>query len=292
MVGFSDVPQLHLPLLLAFYLMYILTITGNSFIVLLVIFHTALQKPMYFFLCNLASLDMGYISSTLPNLIRLHSQSDKRMSFIGCISQQFFFTAFTICEYILLTVMAYDRYVAICHPLHYTCIMNGNTTLLLAKGSWLASFFSSLLVVLFSSHLNFCKSHVINHFFCEITSLLKLSCGKNTDIIVLILLEGFVCGFIPFMFILASYIMIVRTIKNIHVKDGRMKAFSTCTSHLTVVILFCGTIIVVYMRPPSMYEPAQDKLFALLYTAVIPMINPLIYTLRNGEVKNILKNKI
>ncbi|CAJ0964319.1 unnamed protein product [Ranitomeya imitator] len=215
--------------------------------------------------------------------------SNKQISFTGCISQQYFYIAFAVAEYFLLAAMAYDRYVAICKPLHYPFIMNSKTCLLLSQGCWLTGFVSSSFPVSLSSRLNFCKSHVINHFFCDLTALLKLSCGKNANIEVLILVESLVLGFMPFMFTLASYVIIVRMIGSIRVKDGRIKAFSTCSSHLTVVILFYGTMIGIYMRPPSMYSPAHDKLFALLYTAVIPMINPMIYTLRNGEVKNIIK---
>ncbi|XP_040294211.1 olfactory receptor 1L4-like [Bufo bufo] len=289
LVGFSDSPQLHLPLLLVFYFMYILTITGNGLILVLVLFHTSLQTPMYFFLCHLASLDLCYTSVTLPNLIWLHSQSNKLISFTGCISQQYFYIAFAVSEYFLLAAMAYDRYVAICNPLRYSSIMNTKTCLLLVKGCWLTGFISSSFPVSFSSHLNFCKSRVINHFFCDLTALLKMSCGKNTNIEVLILVESLALGFLPFLFTLSSYVIIVRAINSIPVKDGRMKALSTCTSHLTVVVLFYGTMIVVYMRPPSMYLPSHDKLYALLYTAVIPMINPMIYTLRNGDVKNAMK---
>ncbi|XP_073411981.1 olfactory receptor 2B6-like [Dendrobates tinctorius] len=289
LVGFTDVPHLHLPLLLAFYIMYILTITGNSLILVLVLVHTSLQTPMYLFLCHLASLDMCYTSVTLPELLWLHSQSNKHISFTGCISQQYFYIAFAVAEYFLLAAMAYDRYVAICKPLHYSFIMNSKTCLLLSQVCWLTGFVSSLFPVSLSSRLNFCKSHVINHFFCDLTALLKLSCCKNANIEVLILVESLVLGFMPFMFTLASYVIIVRMISSIHVKDGRIKAFSTCSSHLTVVVLFYGTMIVVYMRPPSMYSPEHDKIFALLYTAVIPMINPMIYTLRNREVKNIIK---
>ncbi|KAM4034400.1 olfactory receptor 8G17-like [Anomaloglossus baeobatrachus] len=292
LVGFTDVPQLHLPLLLAFYTMYILTITGNSLILVLVLVHLSLQTPMYFFLCHLASLDICYTSVTLPNLIWLHSQTNKHISFTGCISQQYFYIAFAVAEYFLLALMAYDRYVAICKPLHYSSIMNSKTCFLLSLGCWITGFVTSSFPVSLSSRFNFCKSPIINHFFCDLTALLKLSCGKNGNIEVLILVESLVLGFMPFMFTLASYVVIVRTISSIRVKDGRVKAFSTCTSHLTVVVLFYGTMIVVYMRPSSMYSPAHEKLFALLYTAVIPMINPMIYTLRNGEVKNIIKKEL
>ncbi|XP_056388303.1 olfactory receptor 5B21-like [Hyla sarda] len=289
LVGFTDMPHLHLPLLLAFYLMYILTITGNGLILVLVLFHTTLKKPMYFFLCHLASLDICYTSITLPNLIWLHSQSDKHISFAGCFLQQYLYIAFAVSEYFLLAAMAYDRYVAICNPLRYSLIMSPKTCLILAQGCWVTGFVSSSFPVSLSSHFSFCKSHEINHFFCDLTALVKLSCGKNTNIVVLILVESLVLGLMPFMFTLASYTIILRTIFSIRVKDGRSKAFSTCASHLTVVVLFYGTMIVVYIRPPSMYMPDHDKLFALLYTAVIPMINPMIYTLRNGEVNNIMK---
>ncbi|KAM4702767.1 olfactory receptor 1L4-like [Rhinophrynus dorsalis] len=292
LLGFSDLPQLHYPLLVSFYLLYILTVTGNLLIIALVIFNTSLQSPMYFFLCNLAFLDVCYTSVTLPTLIFMHSKKDKTIYFIPCILQQYFYISFVVSEYFLLAAMAYDRYVAICKPLHYSVIMSRNICILLAKGCWLIGFINSWVPVSFSSHFNFCRSRIINHFFCDLTALLKLACHKVSDVQAVIFTESIILGLLPFLFTLTSYVKIISTIFSINSESGKCKAFSTCASHITVVILFYGTMIGVYMRPTSLYRPSQDKFFALLYTAVIPLLNPIIYTLRNCDVKVVFKKSL
>ncbi|XP_053305963.1 olfactory receptor 2B6-like [Spea bombifrons] len=289
LLGFADLPWLHYPLLVSFYLVYTLTIAGNILILALVSFSSSLHSPMYFFLCNLAVLDICYTTVTLPKLIQLHSGEDKTISFAGCISQQYFYISLAISEYFLLAAMAYDRYVAICSPLQYPVIMNFKLCHILAIGCWLTGVVTSSVPVSFSLQFVFCDSRIINHFFCDLTALLKLSCSKTTNIQAVIFTESVLLGLLPFLFTLSSYVSIVNAILSIHSSRVRYKTFSTCASHLTVVILFYGTMIGVYMRPSSRYLPAHDKLFALLYTAVIPMLNPMIYTLRNGEVKNTLK---
>ncbi|OCT71426.1 olfactory receptor 2G3 [Xenopus laevis] len=292
LVGFLDLPQLHYTLLVSFYLIYILTLLGNIIIIVVVSMNNPLQSPMYYFLCNLAFLDICYTTTTLPKLIQLHSEQDGTISFASCLLQQYFYISFAVSEYFLLAAMSYDRYVAICKPLHYSVVMNPKICVLLAKSCWIIGFVSSSVPVSFSSSFHFCNSKMINHFFCDLTALLKLACNKISDIQVVIFIESITLALLPFLFTLASYATIVHSILGIHSKTGRSKAFSTCASHLTVVGLFYGIMIGVYMRPSSMYFPAHDKLFALLYTAVIPMLNPIIYTLRNTEVTDALRKTV
>ncbi|XP_029435940.1 olfactory receptor 24-like [Rhinatrema bivittatum] len=188
--------------------------------------------------------------------------------------------------------MAYDRYVAICHPLHYSLMMNKRICGLLVSASWITGCLVDLPIEVFISQYFFCGSNEINHFFCDINALLKLSCSDTHSLEILVLSEGLFLGIIPFLLTLSSYIFIIAAILKIHSTDGRSKTFSTCSSHLTVVLLFYGTIMCVYLRPSSMQSAEQDKIFALLYTVLIPMLNPLIYSLRNQEVKNALRKVI
>ncbi|XP_029435882.1 olfactory receptor 2T27-like [Rhinatrema bivittatum] len=188
--------------------------------------------------------------------------------------------------------MAYDRYVAICHPLRYPLMMNKRICFLLVAASWLGGSLSEAPVEMFISQYSFCGSNEINHFFCDLNALLKLSCSDTHNYEIFVLLEGVFLTLILFLLTLSSYIFIIVAILKIHSSDGRSKAFSTCSSHLTVVLLFYGTVMCVYMRPISKQSPKQDKMFALLYTVLIPMINPLIYSLRNQEVKNALRKII
>ncbi|XP_029435800.1 olfactory receptor 1G1-like [Rhinatrema bivittatum] len=185
--------------------------------------------------------------------------------------------------------MAYDRYVAICHPLHYVLMMNKKICSMLAAASWIAGFLDSIPVEVVISQFSFCSSNLINHFFCDPNALIKLSCSDLYDLEIRILVEGLFLVLSCFVLILVSYIWIIKTILKIQSTEGRNKAFFTCSSHLIVVSIFYGTLTCMYMRPPSMYSPDMDKLFSLLYTVLTPMLNPIIYTLRNQEVKNALR---
>ncbi|XP_029435803.1 olfactory receptor 1F1-like [Rhinatrema bivittatum] len=182
--------------------------------------------------------------------------------------------------------MAYDRYVAICHPLHYVLMMNKRICALLVAASWIAGSLEAVPVEVLISNFSFCNSNLINHFFCDPIALIKLSCSDLHDIETLILVEGMIVAFPPFVLILISYICIIKAILKIQSTDRRCKAFSTCSSHLIVFSVFIGSLSSMYLRPPSMYSPQLDKLFSLLYTVLIPMLNPIIYSLRNQEVKN------
>ncbi|XP_029435717.1 olfactory receptor 1G1-like [Rhinatrema bivittatum] len=185
--------------------------------------------------------------------------------------------------------MAYDRYVAICHPLHYMLMMNKRICALLVAASWIAGSLEAVPVEVLISNFSFCSSNLINHFFCDPNALIKLSCSDPYDLEILIFINGMIVLLFPFVLILISYISIIKTILKIQSSEGRSKAFSTCSSHLIVVSVFYGSLSCMYMRPPSMYSPQLDKLFSLLYTVLIPMLNPIIYSLRNQDVKNALK---
>ncbi|XP_053576560.1 olfactory receptor 1019-like [Bombina bombina] len=188
--------------------------------------------------------------------------------------------------------MAYDRYVAICNPFQYHNLMKKGVCIILAAAPWVFGFVDTLSYTILTSQLSYCKSHVVNHFFCDLTALMKLSCSDTSTIELVTFIEGVIYGFAPFFITLTSYAYIIANVLKIRSVNGRRKAFSTCSSHITVVILFYGTIISMYMRPTSDYSPAQDKLFAVFYTTVIPMFNPLIYSLRNQDVKNAFKKMI
>eukprot|EP00079_Xenopus_tropicalis_P013723 XP_002942782.1 PREDICTED: olfactory receptor 1019-like [Xenopus tropicalis] len=283
LVGFSDIPQWNMLLVLAFTFSYIWTLSGNTFILSLIIFDSGLHTPMYFFLSNLCVLDICCISVTAPQFLYMFYHLHYSVSFSNCITQVYFYLAFTNVQFFLLPVMAYDRYRAICNPLRYHVFMSKRACVSLAVGTWAFGFINTLSYRI--SHLIYCISPVINHFFCDLTAVMKLSCSDTSTIEHFTFIEGVLCGFLPLFLTVASYIDIIRSIMKIHSIKGRRKAFSTCSSHLTVVTLFYGTIIFMYVRPTSKYSPAQDKLYAAFYTTVIPMMNPLIYSMRNRDVK-------
>ncbi|XP_063289845.1 olfactory receptor 1N1-like [Pelobates fuscus] len=221
-------------------------------------------------------------------LYMLHTQH-KTISLWGCVTQTYLFLSLTCTDTLLLGAMAYDRYVAICHPLHYFTLMSTQRCGLLISMAWTIGFTDPLAHVFFISKLSFCASKYIDHFFCDVIPLLKISCSDTSIIEMLTYVEGTVLIVPDFLLILISYIFIISTILKIKSADGRRKAFSTCTSHLTCVIIFYVTITCLYMRPKSRYSPEQDKFFALLFVILVPMLNPLIYSLKNKEVKTALR---
>ncbi|XP_029452795.1 olfactory receptor 5V1-like [Rhinatrema bivittatum] len=243
---------------------------------------------MYFFLTNLSFLDICNTFITLSTLLDSLLTGETRISFSVCVAQLYFFVSFIGTEFLLLTAMAYDRYVAICDPLRYVLIMNWRTCALLALASWVLGFLDVVPLAVFIFQFSFCEGKEINHFFCELTALMKLSCGDMHSIEIVIFSEGVFMAVIPSLLTLTSYVYIISRILKIRSAQGRRKTFSTCSSHLTIVILFYGSLFCIYMRPASMYSPDKDKLFSLLYTALIPMLNPIIYSLRNQEVKKAL----
>ncbi|XP_062972958.1 olfactory receptor 5AR1 isoform X3 [Elgaria multicarinata webbii] len=260
--------------------------------ILLIIIDEQLHTPMYFFLCHLSIVDLGYSTAIAPRMLADFLRQHKVISFSSCATQFAFFVGFVDAECYVLAAMAYDRYVAICRPLHYTTIMSKQVCLVLVIGSYIAGLISLVSHTSLTFSLDFCGSNIINHFFCEIPPLLALSCS-NTYVSEILLFS--LCGFIEFstiLIILISYLFIFAAILRIRSAEGRRKAFSTCASHLTGVTLFYGTVMFMYLRPTSSYSLDQDKWASVFYTVVIPMLNPLIYSLRNKDVKEAFRRVI
>ena len=270
--------------------MYLTTVLGNLLIILLIRLDSHLHTPMYFFLSHLAFTDISFSSATAPKmLMNMHTQ-DQSISHAGCISQVYFFLFWGDLDSLLLTSMAYDRYVAICHPLHYTTIMSQSLCILLVSVSWVQSCASALLHTLLLARLSFCGDNTVQHFFCDLSTLLKLSSSDTTVNELLILTVGVVVITLPFICILVSYGCIGATILKVPSTKGICKALSTCGSHLSVVSLYYGTIIGLYFFPSSNSSNNKDVIVAVLYTLVTPMLNPFIYSLRNQDMKGALGN--
>uniref|UniRef100_A0A8C0GEN6 Olfactory receptor n=1 Tax=Chelonoidis abingdonii TaxID=106734 RepID=A0A8C0GEN6_CHEAB len=283
-LGFGDLPDLQILLFLMFLMIYIATVSGNIIIIALVVADQHLHTPMYFFLGNLSCLETCYTSTILPQMLANLLIGEKTISFSGCFTQLYFFCALAATECYLLAAMSYDRYLAICKPLHYSAIMNSRFCLQLAAGSWLNGCLATVIFVLFMSHLIFCGPNEIDHFFCDLIPLIKLSCSDTYLIVLLDFVLAYVFTLPPFLLTLTSYMCILTTILRIPSTTGRQKAFSTCSSHLIVVTIYYGTLMVVYMLPKR-----DTLMFSVFYTVLTPMLNPLIYSLRNKEVKEALR---
>nr|XP_025037385.1 olfactory receptor 5F1-like isoform X2 [Pelodiscus sinensis] len=287
--GFMNLPMLQVPLFIVFLVIYVITAVGNLGMIVLVKVDPQLHTPMYFFLSNLSFTDFCYSSSVTPKALENFLSARKAISFAGCFVQMYVFIAMATTECILFALMAYDRYVAICNPLLYTAVMTEKFCLKMAAGAYTVGFLNSMVHTVFTSTLSFCRSNVIDHFFCESLPLLKLSCSDthiNESVI-------FICAGLnmvgTLLIILSSYTCILTTILRIRSAESRRKVFSTCTSHLMAVVLFYGTMIFIYLRPSSSYSHDQDQVASVFYTVVIPMLNPLIYSLRNKEVRDALR---
>ncbi|KAM8924800.1 olfactory receptor 5AR1-like [Pelodytes ibericus] len=287
--GFTGNPDLQLPVFLCFFLIYCFIVYGNLTIFVLIMTDSRLHTPMYIFLMNLSIIDIANASNILPKLLYILLTQCKTISFLECIIQMYFFLSLTLTEILLLASMAYDRYVAICHPLHYFILMSLRRTVLMSVAAWTVSFLDPIGHAVVVSKLSYYSSQLIDHFFCDVSPLLKLTCSDTSNVDILNLFEGTLLAVPAFLITIVSYVFIITTILKIKSTEGRQKAFSTCTSHLTCIIIFYGTLMCLYMRPISSYSPKQDKYFALLYVVCIPLLNPVIYSLKNQEVKNALK---
>ncbi|KAM5187376.1 olfactory receptor 7C2-like [Callospermophilus lateralis] len=285
LLGFTDDPDLQSFLFGLFLSMYLVTVTGNLLIILAVITDPHLHTPMYFFLSNLSLADIGFTSTTIPKALRnIHTHS-KGITFAGCVSQICFFFVFGCQDNFLLTVMAYDRFVAICHPLHYVAIMNSRLCLLMALGSWLVSVLGSLPETLTILRLSFCTNIEISHFFCDLPAVLKLACSDTLMKNIVVYTVAIVLGVFPLTGILLSYSQIFSSILRISSGRGKYKAFSTCGSHLLVVSLFYGTGLGVYLSSITTLSNTMSLMASVMYTMVTPMLNPFIYSLRNRDIK-------
>ncbi|KAM5225837.1 olfactory receptor 10AG1-like [Hipposideros larvatus] len=284
LLGFSDLPQFQGLLFVVFSIMYMIILIGNSLIIIITRLDVALQKPMYFFLANFSFLEICYVSITLPRILVDLWTQDRSISMLDCATQMCFGLMLGTTECLLLAVMAYDRYVAICNPLHYPLLMNHKICVQLTVGSWVSGIPVHIGQTCKIFSLHFCNCNQINHFFCDIPPILKLACGDTSvhEVMVYVLTILFVA--IPFVLILASYSKIIFTILRLPTARGRAKVFSTCSSHLLVVLLFFGSGAITYLRPKSSHSAGMDKLLSLFYTIVTPMFNPMIYSLRNKDV--------
>nr|XP_056723225.1 olfactory receptor 1361-like isoform X2 [Euleptes europaea] len=293
LLGLSTQPQHQNLLFLLFLSLYLLTLLGNLLIVLLICLDKhLLHTPMYYFLSHLSLADLGFVSSTVPKILVNLMSPTKTISYNGCLTQMYFFLTFGNTDSFLLACMAYDRYVAICRPLHYTMVMSHKRCLVLVCGSWILSALHSLLYTLLTAHLSFCSSREIPYFFCDVYPLLELSCSNTSLIKTLAQTEGVVDILGPFVLVIISYVRIFCAIMKVPSAAGKRKAFSTCGSHLTVIILFYGTISCLYFQPTSAYSAQKGTVPSLLYAVVIPMLNPFIYTLRNHDIKAAIRKLV
>ncbi|XP_044133526.1 olfactory receptor 5V1-like [Bufo gargarizans] len=286
LLGFPSLVPVQITLFYIFLMFYMLTLSGNFFIILVTSASKTLHTPMYFFLWNLSVLEIFYTSVTIPKMLLNFILGTTSIKFNACVSQVFFFIALGSIECTLLAVMAYDRYVAICNPLQYVLIMNSTTCKALVGGSLISGFLNSMVHTICTFQLSFCSSNMINQFFCDIPPLLKVACGNTFPSEVVLFTVGGAYGFGSFLSTIISYIHIISTILEIKSTEGRKKAFSTCTSHLTVVTLFFGTSFFAYLKPTSKYSSEEGKLIPVFYAVITPTLNPIIYTLRNKEFKN------
>ncbi|XP_006877473.1 PREDICTED: olfactory receptor 7D2-like [Chrysochloris asiatica] len=288
LLGLSDNTELQ-PLIFGLFLtMYLITMLGNLFIILVISSDPHLHTPMYFFLSNLSLIDICFSTTVVPKMLVNIQTENKAISYMDCLTQVFFSMCFPILDTLLLTVMAYDRYVAICHPLHYTVIMNSRLCGLLVFITWFTGVMVSLLHISLMMHLNFCKDLEIPHFFCELTWILKAACSDTFLNGTLIYFMTGVLGVFPFIVILFSYSRIVSSISKISSSGGKQKAFSTCGSHLSVVSLFYGTGVGAQFTSIMTHSSQNFLIASVMYAVVTPMLNPFIYSLRNKDVKGAL----
>ncbi|KAM9604139.1 olfactory receptor 5AP2-like [Morphnus guianensis] len=292
LLGIRDVPILQNLLFLLLLMICSVTMVGNILIVVLVVADRHLHTPMYFFLGNLSSLETCYSSTILPRLLASFLTGDNSISAHGCMAQFYFFASFATTECYLLAAMSYDRYLAICQPLLYASLVTWKVSLQLAAASWLGSSLLLMAVTVFLSQLEFCGPKSIDHFLCDFIPLLELACSDTRAVTIVSFIFGILDVVFPFLFTLASYVCIIAAILRIPSSISRQKAFSTCSSHLTLITIFYGTLILVYMLPRRAPLRQLNKVFSFFYTILTPLVNPLIYSLRNREIKEALRKMI
>ena len=288
LLGFYVRAELHLLLFIVFTVIYVSIILGNLLIIVAVVSSQRLHTPMYFFLANLSFLEILYTSSVVPKMLEGFLQ-EAAISVAGCLLQFFIFGYLATAECFLLAVMAYDRYLAICRPLRYPVLMSHRLCWLLAGAAWVLCLFMSVTETVIAMRLPFCGHRVVSHFTCEILAVLKLACGDTSISEVFLLVGAILLLPVPLAFICLSYTLILATTLRVPSAAGRRKAFSTCSAHLAVVMLFYGTVIFMYMKPKSKEARISDEVFTVLYAVVTPMLNPVIYSLRNPDVQGALR---
>ncbi|NP_001375745.1 olfactory receptor family 1 subfamily AF member 1 [Canis lupus familiaris] len=289
LLGLTSDPKQQGWLFASFLAMYLVNVAGNSVIIAAIRRDACLHTPMYFLLSSLSLVDICFTSAIVPRMLANMMSKSKKVPFAQCLTQMCFFVAFGITDSFLLAVMAVDRYTAICNPLLYSMTMSPRRYLLLVMVSWVLSHLHSLTHMILMARLSFCGPNVIHHFFCDVQPLLTLSCSDTSINELLAFTEGSFVIMSPFALITVSYIFITHAVLRVRSERGRYKVFSTCRSYLIVVALFYGTIIFVYIHPSSTYSVTKDHVVTVIYTVVIPMLNPFIYSLRNKDMKQALK---
>ncbi|XP_078520279.1 olfactory receptor 1f45-like [Lissotriton helveticus] len=287
--GLSDNPKHQIALFTLFLTIYLVGMLSNSAIMVAIANDSKLHTPMYYFIWSLSLVDICILTDMLPQLLISTISQRKTISYSRCIAQLYVFVFTETTDSLLLGAMAYDRYVAICRPLHYSTAMSKNVCILLVAGSWIGGLLNSLLYTMMVVSLSFCTSNLIQSYFCDVSALLKLSCSDTTIIEILIFTVGIFLALVSIVPIVISYIRIISTVLSIRSSEGRSKAFSTCSSHLIVVSLYYGTIISTEFQPSSSYPLETKKAVTVMYTIVTPMLNPFIYSLRNEQMKKALK---
>ncbi|XP_008271482.3 olfactory receptor 5B17-like [Oryctolagus cuniculus] len=292
LLGLTSVPELQVPLFIMFTAVYLLTLIGNLGMIMLILLDSHLHTPMYFFLSNLSLLDFCYSSTVTPKMLVGLLVEDNVISYSACATQMFFFAVFATVESYLLASMAYDRYVAVCKPLHYAIIMTKSICIRMAVGCYVVGFLNASVQIGDTFRLPLCTSNVIHHFFCDIPAVMTLTCSdRHISELILIIFSSFNV-FFALLVILISYLLIFITIFQMRSGEGYQKALSTCGSHLTTVSLFYRTVIIMYLQPSSSHSMDTDKIASVFYTVIIPMLNPIIYSLRNKEVKSSFKRAV
>ncbi|XP_066485715.1 olfactory receptor 2AP1-like [Tiliqua scincoides] len=284
--------DLHILLFILFLPIYIVTVAGNMLIVILVLLDQHLHTPMYFFLGNLSCLEICYSSNITPRMLASFLSGNKTISIIGCFLQSYFFGCLAATECYFLAAMSYDRYLAICKPLHYVMLMNGRICILLIGGSWIIGSLPLNVLISLASQLHFCEANKIDHFYCDLNLVIRLSCSDTHLVEMVSFVFSAILTMPPFLITLTSYVYIIRSILKIPSTTGKQKAFSTCSSHLIVVACFYGSLMIVYVLPNMSSLHYLKKLFSLFYTLLTPLVNPIVYSLRNKEVKEAIKKTV
>ncbi|XP_040267028.1 olfactory receptor 2B2-like [Bufo bufo] len=289
LLSFSDIPYLKVPGFITFLIMYVISLLANLLLIIVVRISPKLHTPMYFFLINLSFIDICLSTTVIPKILQNTLAKDQSISLLECAVQMHFHLAFGSTECFILVVMSYDRFAAICRPLHYNTIMSQKMCINLAAASWISSFINSILQVFYTFQMSFCHTHHVNHFFCEVPAFLQISCSDTWLHELSSCIAAGIIVSLSFLLILISYIHILSTILKIRSSRGRYKALSTCASHIIVVTFYYGTIMSLYLRPRSSSSPDIDKSISILYSTMTPMLNPIIYSVRNKDVKDAIR---
>lgn len=286
---FTGIPTLETLLFVLFLIIYIFSLTGNLLIIVIVVVDVRLQTAMYFFICNLSMVEVWYTTVTVPKMLTNLLANNRTISIPGCIAQYYFFFAFAATELFILTSMAYDRYLAICNPLRYSTIMNTQMCRTVAVACWFVGFVCPTFPSFMLAKISFCSPNIINHFFCDAGQIFRLACTDTYAIQIVGYSFSTIIVMAALLFTLGSYVQIVATIMKMSSAAARRKTFSTCASHLSVVTIYFGTLIFMYVRPAVRYKSNANKVVAVFYSVITPLLNPMIYTLRNKDVKEALK---